>query len=157
SQTRKAHLWVYVGDADFPYVVFDFTADYTAAGPEQFLGDYKGYLQADALAQYEGLFRPGEVGHCCCWAHARRKFVVASEGGDARADRAVERIGKLYAIERALPALLPPSDDPVQQQQRRHREEHRQQMRKRQAQPILSELKKWLDDEKPKALPKSAM
>src|SRR5262249_60256745 len=46
SQTKKAHLWVYVGDADFPYVVFDFTTDYTADGPERLLRVYKGYLQA---------------------------------------------------------------------------------------------------------------
>src|SRR5262249_22974664 len=45
SHTKKAHLWVYVGDADFPYVVFDFTVDYTAEGPQQFLKGYKGYLQ----------------------------------------------------------------------------------------------------------------
>jgi transposase len=157
SQTKKAHLWVYVGDADFPYVVFDFTADYTADGPEQFLKGYKGYLQADALAQYEGLFGPGKVEHCCCWAHARRKFVAASEGGDERANKAVELIGKLYAIERELPALILPSDDPVAQQQRRQREEQRQQMRQQQAKPILVGLKKWLDEEKPRALPKSAL
>jgi hypothetical protein len=53
-------------------VVFDFTADYTVDGPEQFLRDYKGYPQADALAQYEGLFGTGKVEHRCCWAHARR-------------------------------------------------------------------------------------
>jgi transposase len=157
SQTKKAHLWAYVGDADFPYVVFDFTADYTADGPEQFLEDYKGHLQADALAQYEGLFGPGKVEHCCCWAHARRKFVAASEGGDARARAAVGLIGKLYAIERELPPLLAPSDDLVAQQQRQQREEQRQQMRQQQAKPILAELKKWLDDQKPLALPKSAL
>jgi transposase len=157
SQAKKAHLWAYVGDADFPYVVFDFTADYTAEGPERFLRDYKGYLQADALAQYEGLYGEGKIQHVCCWAHARRKFVAASEGGDERANKAVELIGKLYAVERELPALLPPSDDPVAQQQRRQREEQRQQMRQQQAKPILSELKKWLDEEKPKALPKSAL
>src|SRR5437764_15001340 len=45
SRTKKAHLWVYVGDADSPYVVFDFTADYTAEdGPERSLKDYEGYL-----------------------------------------------------------------------------------------------------------------
>jgi transposase len=157
SQTKKAHLWVYVGDADFPYVVFDFTAGYTAVGPEQFLKDYKGYLQADALAQYEGLFGPDEVEHCCCWAHARRKFVAASEGGDERANRAVGLIGKLYAIERELPPLLVPCDDPVAQRQRQQREEQRQQMRQRQARPILDELKEWLDQQKAKALPKSAL
>jgi transposase len=55
DRTAKAHLWVYMGDADHPYVLFDFTADDTAAGPEAFLAGYRGYLQADALAQYEGL------------------------------------------------------------------------------------------------------
>src|SRR4029078_6815449 len=115
---NKARLCAYVGDADFPFVVFDFTADYTAEGPERFLGGYKGYLQADALAQYEGLFGPGKVEHCCCWAHARGKFVTASEGGEERASKAVELIGRLYAIERELPPLLPPSDDPAAQHQR---------------------------------------
>jgi transposase len=83
--------------------------------------------------------------------------VAASEGGDERANKGVELIGKLYAIERELPALLPPSDDPVAQQQRRQREEQRQQMRQQQAKPVLCELKKWLDEEKPLALPKSAL
>jgi hypothetical protein len=44
GQTKEAHLWAYVGDADWPYAVFDFTADDTADGPEQFLKGYKGYL-----------------------------------------------------------------------------------------------------------------
>src|SRR5437763_2226622 len=103
DRTRKAHLWVTIGDADYPYVVFDFTADYTAVGPERFLRGYAGYLQADALAQYEGLYGAGRVRHCCCWAHARRKFVAAAEGGEARANAALEWIGQLYALERALP------------------------------------------------------
>jgi len=70
DRTRKAHLWACIGDADYPYVVFDFTADYTAAGPQRFLQGYQGYLQADALAQYEGLYGEDTVQHCCCWAHA---------------------------------------------------------------------------------------
>jgi transposase len=156
TATKKAHLWAYIGDADFPYVVFDFTADYTAAGPEQFLKGYRGYLQADALAQYEGLYGE-DIKHCCCWAHARRKFVAAVEGGDEDGQTAVESIGKLYAIERELPALLLPGDDPSHQQQRQQREEQRQKTRQQQAEPILAELKKWLDEEKPKALPKSAL
>jgi transposase len=154
--TKKAHLWAYIGDADYPYVVFDFTTDYTAEGPQQFLAGYKGYLQADALAQYEGLYGE-DIKHCCCWAHARRKFVAAVEGGDERGKEAVELIGQLYAIERGLPALLLPSDDPAAQQQRLQREEQRQQTRQQQTEPILAELKKWLDEEKGKALPKSSL
>jgi len=157
ERTRKAHLWVCIGDADYPYVVFDFTADYTASGPEEFLEGYKGYLQADALAQYEGLYGEGKVLHCCCWAHARRKFVAAAEGGDERANAALELIGKLYVIERELPALLPPADDPVAQQQRRDSEEQRRQLRQQQAEPVLTELKQWLAEQRPAALPKSAL
>jgi hypothetical protein len=39
--------------------------------------------------------------------------VAASDAGDERAAKALELIGRLYAIERALPPLLPPSDDPA--------------------------------------------
>jgi transposase len=137
--------------------VFVFTADYTAAGPEAFLKGYEGYLQADALAQYEGLYASGKLKHCCCWAHSRRKFVAASEGGDERADVALTLIRELYAVERDLPPLLLPCDDPQGTQQRRLREEQRQLLRQRQAGTILAELKKWLDEQRPQALPKSAL
>src|SRR5262249_61546741 len=119
ERTRKAHLWVGIDEADYPYVVFDFTADYTAAGPERFLEGYRGYLQADALAQYEGLYGAGQVLHACCWAHARRKFVAAVEAGDERGNAALDWIRQLYAIERGLPPPLPPSDDPPAGAQRR--------------------------------------
>jgi len=157
EQTAKAHLWVYIGDADYPYVVFDFTADYTATGPEDFLEGYQGYLQADALAQYEGLYGVDLVLHVCCWAHARRKFVTAEAGGEELATRALEWIRRLYAIERELPPLLPPSDDAVANEQRRQREEHRRHQREQQVEPVLAELKKWLDEEQPQTLPKSAL
>jgi len=157
DRTRKAHLWVYIGDADYPYAVFDFTAGYTAEGPERFLEGYEGYLQADALAQYEGLYTAGSVLHCCCWAHARRKFVTAADAGDERAKTALAWIGQLYAIELALPPLLPPSDDVAVAGQRREREEQRRQIRQRRAEPVLAELKAWLEQRKAEALPKSAL
>jgi transposase len=157
DRTRAAHLWVGIGEADYPYVVFDFTATYTAAGPERFLNGYQGYLQADALAQYEGLYADNQVKHVCCWAHARRKFVAASEAKDERAAMALELIRQLYALERDLPPLLPPSDDPVAQQQRRQREEQRRCWRQQQAAPVLAQLRKWLHEQRPQALPKSAL
>ncbi len=138
GKAAKAHLWVGIGDADHPYTVFDFTTDYTAAGPGRFLKGYEGYLQADALAQYEGLYR-GLVKHCCCWAHARRKFVAASEGGDRRADGALALIRELYAVERKLPPLLPPSDGPGAGQ-RLPREEQRRVTRQALALPVLEKL-----------------
>lgn len=157
DRTHKAHLWAYIGDADYPYVVFDFTADHTAAGPERFLAGYKGYLQADALAQYEGLYSTGEVKHCCCWAHARRKFVAAAEAGDERAEQALTLIRQLYAIERAMPALLLPSDEAKEKEKRRQVEEQRRVMRQSQVRPVLEELEKWLERERAGALPRSLL
>ena len=154
AKTRKAHLWACIGDLDHPYVVFDFTADYTKEGPQTFLAKYQGYLQADALAQYEGLYGEGKVKHVCCWAHARRKFVAAAEGDDG-AQVALDHIGKLYAIERELPPLLSPAEATTEQ--RRQREEQRRLWRQERATPVLAELKQWLATERPKALPKSPL
>jgi transposase len=157
DRTRKAHLWVAIGDADYPYAVFDFTADHSADGPLAFLSGYRGYLQADALAQYEGLYAEDGVKHVCCWAHARRKFVAAAEAKDERAEAALAWIRRLYASERALPPLLVPADDPAGAGQRQQREAQRRSLRQGQAEPVLAELKQWLDAERPKALPKSPL
>jgi transposase len=157
DKAKRAHLWAYIGDAAHPYAVFDFTADHTAAGPERFLKGYRGHLQADALAQYEGLYASGLVMHCCCWAHARRKFVAAAEAGDTRAEAALALIRRLYAVERKLPPLLPPSDEPGPAELRRSREEQRRVERQSGAKPVLDELEKWLDRERAGALPKSAL
>jgi transposase len=157
QRTKKAHLWVGIGDADYPYVVFDFTADYTGDGPARFLDGYAGYFQADALAQYEGLYGDDKVKHVCCVAHARRKFVAASEAGDIHAAKALEFIGRLYTIERKLPPLLAPSDDPAMPEQRRVREEQRRAMRQCEAEPVWQELENWLKETRPSTLPKSLL
>src|SRR6185295_15089394 len=50
-----------------------------------------------------------------------------------------------------------PCDEPREVQQRRVREEQRRLLRQRQVGTILAELKKWLDEQRPQALPKSAL
>ena len=148
-RTAKAHLWVGIGDADFPYVVFDFTADHTAAGPTRFPAGYPGYFQADALAQYEGRYAGGRIQRVCCAAHARRQFVAAGDAGDARATAGRDRFGRLYAVERALPPRRPPSDDPGKRDERRPRGEERRRLRPRDAGPVWAELAAWLAEHKP--------
>jgi hypothetical protein len=64
------------------------------------------------------------------------------------AEQALARIRKLYAIERRLPSLLPPTDDPGQEQRRRHREEQRRATRQREARPVLDELEQWLEQQR---------
>jgi transposase len=101
GRTHKAHLWAYCGDSDHALVLFDFTWTQSRAGPKAFLGDYEGYLQADAHKVYDELYKEGgpivEVG---CWAHARRKFFEAQSSDGVYAKQAVERIRALYMVER---------------------------------------------------------
>ncbi len=136
------HFWVGIGDATAPYTLFHFTTGYDAAsGPGQFLPGFRGYVHADCLSQYNGLFAAGAK-HVACWAHARRKFLDA---GDAGA-RAVELIHRLYHVEHPLP----PPDTP-EHIAGRHAARHAH------AIPILNDLKAWLDATLAAALPKSAV
>ncbi len=47
---REAKFWPYQGDWQHPYVVYDFTLDRSRNGPQKFLTNYQGYLQADAFS-----------------------------------------------------------------------------------------------------------
>src|SRR5262245_54318631 len=146
DKARDGHLWVYIGDRDHPYVVFDFTTHYRRDGPEQFLKGYVGYLQAEALSQYEGLFATGQVIHVACNAHARRRFVEAQASAPDEAEEALEYIRKLYKVERELAARFERDDDAG-----------RQQYRVAQTAVAREELHAWLLAQRPRALPKSPL
>lgn len=118
EKTSTGHLWVSLGDRDHPYVVFDFTTHYRRDGPEQILKGYAGYLQADALAQYEGLFATGAVVHVACNAHARRRFVEAQASAPVEAAEALAYYRALYAVEREVAQRFEAEDDAGRQQYR---------------------------------------
>ena len=62
-------------------MVYDATESRCRDGPLEFLKDFRGYLQCDAYAGYDELFRQakGSIVEVGCWAHARRKFVEAQK------------------------------------------------------------------------------
>lgn len=105
GKAKKARMWVYVGDEDNPYQVFDFTLSRSRDGPQQFLKEYKGTLLADAYGGYDGVVVSNQMGRAGCWAHARRKFVDAEASHPAIAAEAVKIIGSLYAVEERGKAL----------------------------------------------------
>jgi len=96
----KGRLWTY-HDPLGRQVVFDATETHERAGPARFLADFHGYLQADAYAGYDGLYRTGRVIEVACFAHARRRFVEALET-DTAAAPILGLIQQLYAVERDL-------------------------------------------------------
>ncbi len=99
GKARKARMWVYVGDQDHPYNVFEFTLSRSTDGPARFLKGYKGTLVADAYGGYDGIVVGNQIVRAGCWAHARRKFVDAELSHPAIAAEAVGIIKTLYAVE----------------------------------------------------------
>ena len=150
GSTKLARFWGYLGDSQYPYAVYDFTVDRSRAGPETFLKDYRGYLQADAYGGYDGIYEThskppdknsdAESGiiEVACWAHCRRYWHKAKEQDAARAHHVLAYVSRLYEVERATRDC----DASVRQAKRA---EH--------AAPLLSELGKWLEQET--FLPKS--
>jgi transposase len=147
GKTRTGRLWVYVGDPDYPYTVFDYTPTRSRDGPVNFFGPYAGYIQADAYGGYDALFQPKadgapsptEVG---CWAHARRKFVDGQDSDPLRAHTAVAMIRLLYDVEaeaRELDAAA------------------RLALRREKSVPRLEQIKTWLEAQRVEVLPKSPM
>lgn len=146
DKARDGHLWVYIGDRVHPYVGFDFTTHHRRDGPEQFLKGYAGYLQADALAQYEGLFATGEVVHVACNSHARRRFVEAQASAPEESAEALAFFRALYRVEREMAERFMEDDDAV-----------RQQYRFAQTATVRLAFHAWLLEKREQVLPKSPL
>lgn len=142
GQCRQGRIWCYIGDQANPYIRYDYTPDRTRAGPQRFLADYKGYLQADAYGGYDGIYHKGLVIEVACWAHARRKFFDAKETDGRRATEMLEMVRQLYAVE---------------DEGRELTDDARRALRREKSLPILTKIKTWLDTEKELVLPRSPM
>jgi hypothetical protein len=145
-----ARFWVYLGDAAHPYNVFDFTLNRKRDGPQQFLANYQGYLQADAFSGYDGLYLPdaragtARIIEVACNAHARRKFYEARTSDALRAHQALAYYGQLYVLEERARKL-------------NFSDTQRLQMRQELAVPILETFHGWLEAQRPEVLPKSPL
>jgi transposase len=142
--STQARFWVYIGDAEHPYSVYDFTMSRKRDGPAAFLAKYRGYLQADAYGGYDGIFlnSHGTIIEVACWAHARRKFYDARANAPREANQVLEWIRQLYDIEDRARDFAPME---------------RQALRQRESVPILDRLEAYLDELSPRILPKSAL
>ena len=107
---RKGHFFVTLADHD--HVFFDYQPKHTSAAVCSMFRGFQGYVQADAHAVYDALFRgdgerdpPTEVG---CWSHARRRFYEAAVAKHREGLEGVMRIGMLFELERGW-AHLPPA------------------------------------------------
>jgi len=142
GKTTNARMWVYVGDDDYPYNVFDFTLNRGRDGPKYFLKDYRQVLLADAYGGYNGVVAGNEITRAGCWAHMKRKVIDAEKAAPEIAQEAVERVRALYAVERQS------KDASV---------EERLKLRQQQSAPLLAQLRERLLTWKEQLLPKHPM
>jgi transposase len=83
--TKTGRLWVYLGDRDHRFVVYDYTPDRTANGPERFLKEYRsGHLQSDAYAGYNAIHQRGIVAVGCWATPSARTRRSRGSGGSTR-------------------------------------------------------------------------
>jgi len=103
GKTVNGRMWVYIGGGPGPpYRLFEFTVDRKKERPKAFLGDYRGYIHADAYKGYADLFEREGVIECACWMHVRRKFVEAEDGPPELRAGILHLIRGLYRYERVL-------------------------------------------------------
>lgn len=99
GQNHRAWQWQY--SAPGGPVVFDFQMSRGREGPRAFLQNFRGVLQTDAYSAYDSSIGQDMI-HAGCWSHVRRKFYDAHQldRADADARDILERIGRLYAVEK---------------------------------------------------------
>lgn len=144
GKTRQGRLWVYAtnGINTPACTIYDYTPTRAQSGPIKFLGDYTGYLQADAYSGYDKLYASQKIIEVGCMAHCRRKFheVSLAAKGKSTADTAILLIQKLYAIENITKSMS---------------DKERCHYRKKHAKPILKKIKRWLNKIEPSLVPKT--
>ena len=147
--TKTGRFWDYVGDADHPQIVFDYTPSRSRDGPMKFLAgwgkDRAVFLQADAFGGYDGIYRGeagGQVTEVACHAHARRKFYDARTSDAATSAQALAYIRLLYDVEDQAHALTATEADP--QERRRKLVAQRLRLRQELSVPRLAQYKQWL-------------
>lgn len=152
AAAHQGRLWVQVGDADHPGLVYHYSPNREGQWPQQFLKGYAGFLQGDAYTGYDALFTTGMVVEVGCWAHARRKFYEAQNTDPANALYALAVIRQLYAAEREAAAQAD-----TQELSRAEFEALRLRLRQEESVPLLKSFGEWLEKQAALALPKSPL
>jgi hypothetical protein len=78
EKTKQARMWVYIGDEQHPYNIFDFTLSRGRDGPVQFLKGYQQTLLKDAQRRRQALrSRPFSYHFSFCAPGTPRSFFAA--------------------------------------------------------------------------------
>ena len=119
GKTKTGRLWVYLRDERPhagpapPAVLYRYTPDRKGEHCRAHLAPFRGHLHADGYSGFQELYEnaqgmPAAVTEVACWAHARRYFFdVHHKNGSPIAKQALDKIGALFDIERAIQGQVP--------------------------------------------------
>ena len=142
-------MWVFTsGLADKRAVVFKYHSSREGKVAEDFLDDFKGYLQTDGYSGYLKFRTSANITSLGCMQHCRRKFIeiikISGKNKSGAAYIAVKYIQKLYFLEsKAKEEKL--SFDEISR------------MRIEKSTPIINEFHTWLLSIQPKVPPRSKL
>jgi transposase len=130
GKTHRSYAWVYrSAGSDPPIIVFDYQSSRSGKHAREFLLNWRGHLMVDDYGGYKAMFNQHVI-ELACWAHARRKFHdLHVANGSPIAREALERIGRLYLVEREAKGLS---------------DAERYALRQAQVAPLLTDLRNWL-------------
>ena len=138
GKTKTGRLWTYVRDerpfagTRPPAALFFYSPDRKGEHPQAHLKEFRGTIHADGYAGFNQLFASDRIFEAACWAHVRRKFFdVYTANGSPIAKEALERIGRLYEVEKEINGLVP---------------DHRRRERQKRSKPIAAALAAWADE-----------
>ena len=141
GSTYKGYMWVYHSPPD-KMVCFDYQKSRSQDAAKIFLSDFSGILQTDGYAAYTAFGNSPNISLAACMAHARRKFEKSLDNYAEIAKHVLDRIQKLYEIEREIKDSESSDIQIVE-------------LRQEKAKPILTNLKKYLIEKSIGTLPKS--
>ncbi|MDT8719756.1 IS66 family transposase, partial [Clostridium sp. 19966] len=148
----KKYMWLYkTGVPKKPIILYDYQKTRSGSCPKEFLKGFSGVLQTDG---YQGYNSVENIKHVYCLAHIRRKyFDIVSKLKDEALKSSRALIGfnfceQLYKIEKELRDEYGSSEDFYAK---------RFEIRQEKSEPIIEAFIKYVDEEIPKALPKSPL
>lgn len=141
GKTHRGFVWTYRGDAEHPYVIYDYSDTEHSIYPERILKGYQGILQTDGTNRYNGIIEDGATA-ANCWAHVHCYFEDAWKLDKASAEFPMGVVKSLFDIERVAATLS---------------DAERTDLRQRIAKPKLKLLKAWLDEMKSVEPPKTKL
>ena len=154
SINSDKYMWVTLGGPPGQTaVLFDYDPSRSKEVPLRLFEGFSGYLQTDGYASYNAVCRQEGITQLGCFDHVRRKFTDAKKGEVkesgkkkqksprvSKADVALSKIRKLYAVEADIGSLSP---------------EQKYQQRQVRSKPLLDELHGWLEKNIVRVMPDS--